>query len=141
MARRNIHDIVADARKEIEEVDVAQLQAEIEAGTVTVVDIRDIRERVGTGVIPGSVSAPRGMLEFWFDPDSPYYNDRYKFEDRYVLHCASGWRSALATKAVQELGYTNVAHLDTGFNGWKDAGGEIEDISETSSWVKRERPK
>lgn len=141
MARRNIHDIVADARKEIEEVDVAQLQAEIEAGTVTVVDIRDIRERVGTGVIPGSVSAPRGMLEFWFDPDSPYYNDRYKFEERYVLHCASGWRSALATKAVQELGYTNVAHLDTGFNGWKDAGGEIEDISETSSWVKRERPK
>lgn len=140
MARRNIHDIVADARKEIEEVDVAQLQAEIAAGTCTVVDIRDIRERVGTGVIPGSVSAPRGMLEFWFDPDSPYHNDRYKFEDRYVLHCASGWRSALATKAVQELGFTNVAHLDTGFNGWKEAGGEIEDISETSSWVKRERP-
>lgn len=139
MARRNIHDIVADARKEIEEVDVAQLQAEIEAGECTVVDIRDIRERVGTGVIPGSVSAPRGMLEFWFDPESPYYNDRYNFDDRYVLHCASGWRSALATKAIQELGYTNVAHLDTGFTGWKEAGGDVEDISETSSWVKRER--
>ncbi len=137
MARKNIHDIVAAARSEIEEVDVAALQAEIEAGTCTVVDIRDIRERVGTGVIPGSVSAPRGMLEFWFDPESPYYNELYKFDDRYVLHCGSGWRSALAVKAVAELGYTNVAHLDTGFTGWKEGGGEIEDISETSSWIKR----
>ncbi len=140
MARRNIHDIVAAARREIEELDVAQLQAEIEAGSCTVIDIRDIRERIGVGVIPGSVSAPRGMLEFWFDPESPYYNERYKFDDRYVFHCASGWRSALATKAVAELGYTNVAHLEPGFNGWKEAGGEVEDISETAAWVKRERP-
>lgn len=140
MARRNIHDIVADARKEIEELDVAELQAEIEAGSCTVVDIRDIRERVGMGVIPGSVSAPRGMLEFWFDPESPYHDDRYELDGRYVLHCASGWRSALAAKAVAELGFTNVAHLEPGFNGWKEAGGEVEDISETSSWIKRPRP-
>ena len=140
MARRNIHDIVADARSSIEELDVAQLQAEIEAGTCTVIDIRDIRERVGLGVIPGAVSAPRGMLEFWFDPDSPYYNERYKFDERYVFHCAAGWRSALAVKAVEELGYTNVAHLEPGFNGWKEQGAEVEDISETSRWVKRDIP-
>lgn len=140
MARRNIHDVVAQARSEIEELDVAELQAEIHAGSCTVVDIRDIRERVGLGVIPGAVSAPRGMLEFWFDPESPYYDDRYQLEQRYVLHCAAGWRSALAVKAVEELGYTNVAHLEPGFNGWKEAGAAVEDISETSRWIKRPKP-
>lgn len=140
MARRNIHDIVAEARSEIEELDVAQLQAELAAGQCAVVDIRDIRERVGMGVIPGSISAPRGMLEFWFDPESPYYDEKYQFDQRYVLHCAAGWRSALAVKAVEELGYTNVAHLEPGFNGWKEAGAEVEDISETSRWIKRPKP-
>ena len=140
MTRRNIHDIVAEARSSIEELNVAQLQAEIEAGSCAVIDIRDIRERIGLGVIPGSISAPRGMLEFWFDPDSPYYNERYRFDERYVLHCAAGWRSALAVRAVEELGYTNVAHLEPGFNGWKDAGAAVEDITDTARWVKRERP-
>ncbi|MFB0902541.1 MAG: rhodanese-like domain-containing protein [Acidimicrobiales bacterium] len=139
MARRNIHDVVADARSEIEELDVAELQGEIEAGTCTVIDIRDIRERIGLGVIPGAVSAPRGMLEFWFDPESPYYNERYKFDDRYVFHCAAGWRSALAAKAVQDLGYTNVAHLEPGFKGWTDAQAEVEDITDTARWVKRDK--
>jgi rhodanese-related sulfurtransferase len=139
MTRRTILDIVAETRSQIEELDVDQLQAEIEAGTCTVIDIRDIRERVGMGVIPGAVSAPRGMLEFWFDPDSPYYNERYKFDERYVLHCAAGWRSALAVKALEELGYTNLAHLEPGFNGWKDAGADVEDITETSRWIKRDR--
>jgi len=139
MARRNIHDIVADARSTIEELDVAKLEAEIAAGSCTVIDIRDIRERIGVGVIPGSVSAPRGMLEFWFDPESPYYNERYSFGERYVFHCASGWRSALAVKAVEELGYTNLAHLEPGFNGWKDAGAAVEDITNTARWVKREK--
>ena len=140
MARRNIHDVVAQARSEIEELDVAELQAEMQAGSCTVVDIRDIRERIGLGVIPGALSAPRGMLEFWFDPESPYYDDRYQLEQRYVLHCAAGWRSALAVKAVEELGYTNVAHLEPGFTGWKEAGAEIEDISGTSRWIKRPKP-
>jgi len=128
MSRKTIHDVVADARAEIEELDVAELQAEIETGSCTVIDIRDIR-----------VSAPRGMLEFWFDPESPYHNDRYEFDGRYVLHCAAGWRSALAAKAVQDLGFTNVAHLEPGFAGWADAGAPVEDISETSSWMRRPR--
>lgn len=137
MARRTVHDLVAEARSEVEELDVAQLQAELANGGCTVIDIRDIRERIGLGVIPGAVSAPRGMLEFWFDPESPYYKERYSFDERYVFHCASGWRSALAAKVIQELGYTNVAHLEPGYNGWKDAGGDVEDITGTSPWVKR----
>lgn len=137
MTRKNIHDVVAEARAEIEELTVEQLQAELEAGTCTVVDIRDIRERIRLGVIPGAVSAPRGMLEFWFDPESPYHDERYELDGRYVLHCAAGWRSAIAAKAVQELGFTNVAHLEPGFAGWAEAGAEVEDIKDTSPWIKR----
>ena len=139
MARRTVHDLVAEARSDVEELDVAQLQAELAEGGCNVIDIRDIRERIGAGIIPGSDSAPRGMLEFWFDPESPYYKARYTFDDRYVFHCASGWRSALAAKVIQELGYTNVAHLEPGFNGWKESGGQVEDIRDSSSWVKRDQ--
>lgn len=140
MTRKNVHDFVNEARAEIQELTVAELQAELAAGDeVMVVDIRDIRERIKLGVIPGAVSAPRGMLEFWFDPESPYHDEKYQFEGRYVFHCAAGWRSALAAKAIQDLGYTNVAHLEPGFAGWADAGAEVEDISETSSWIRRPR--
>lgn len=136
--RRTITQMVDEARTQIEELSVAQLQDELAAGAeCTVVDIRDFRERYELGVIPGAISAPRGMLEFWVDAESPYHQDRFSPENRYVLHCASGWRSALAAKAMQELGYDNVAHLEPGFNGWRDAGGDVEDIKESSKWVKR----
>lgn len=137
MGRKSIHDVVAEARREIEELDVEQLQAEMAAGTCTVIDIRDIRERIKLGVIPGAVSAPRGMLEFWFDPESPYHDKRYELDGRYVLHCAAGWRSALAAKAVQDLGFTNIAHLEPGFAGWSEAGAPVDDISDTSPWMRR----
>ena len=137
MTRRTVHDLVAEARAAVEELSVAELQAELAAGKATVVDIRDIRERVQQGVIPGSVSAPRGMLEFWFDPESPYHQERFPLDGRFVLHCASGWRSALAAKALAEIGATDVAHLRDGFTDWVAAGGEVEDISETSPWIRR----
>ena len=126
--RRNINDLVAEAKTRIEELSVEELQAEIEAGDVTVVDIRDIRERWERGAIPGAKSMPRGMLEFWFDPESPYYKGGFDFGNRYVVYCAGGGRSALATRALEDLGYTNVAHLTVGFNGWKAAGGAVEEI-------------
>lgn len=126
--RTSITDLVAAAKGRIEELSVEELQAEIDAGTATVVDIRDVRERWSKGTIPGAVSSPRGMLEFWFDPDSPYYRDRYQFDDRYVLYCAGGHRSALATDVLQTIGYTNVAHLIVGFNGWEAAGGAVEAV-------------
>ena len=126
--RRSVNDLVAEAKARIEELSVAELQAEIEAGDVTVVDIRDVRERWDKGAIPGAKSMPRGMLDFWFDPESPYYRDGLRFGDRYVLHCAGGHRSALAADVLQHLGYPNVAHLPVGFNGWKDAGGAVEAV-------------
>lgn len=137
MTRTSAADLVAAARSQIEELTVAELQEELASGECTVVDIRDFRERYELGVIAESISAPRGMLEFWVDAESPYHQDRFQTDKRYVLHCAAGWRSALAAVVMQDLGYTNVAHLETGFNGWRDAGAPTEDIKATSKWIKR----
>jgi rhodanese-related sulfurtransferase len=92
---------------------------------VVIVDLRDIRERVREGFIPGSLHAPRGMLEFWVDPESPYYRDVFGNGKHFVFHCASGWRSALATRDVQEMGLAPVSHIGSGFTGWVEAGGEV----------------
>ncbi len=137
MTRTPLSKLVADAKAAIEELSVDELRAELDAGDVTIVDIRDIRERWNLGAIPGAKSMPRGMLEFWFDPESPYYRDGLEFDHRYVLYCAGGQRSALATKALCDLGYTNVAHLTVGFNGWKHAGGEIEPIEPDPKYFKQ----
>jgi rhodanese-related sulfurtransferase len=136
--RKNVNDLVAEAKTRIEEVSVDQLRAEIEAGDVTVVDIRDVRERWTKGAIPGAKSMPRGMLEFWFDPESPYYREGFDFGNRYVLHCAAGGRSALAAAALQDLGYTNVAHLEVGFNGWADAGGAVQEVQPDPKYYRRD---
>lgn len=129
MARRTLAILVAEAKDAIEELAVDELQAEIAAGDVTVVDIRDVRERWDKGAIPNAKSMPRGMLEFWFDPDSPYFRDGVTFDGRYVLYCAGGQRSALAAKVLQDIGYENVAHLEVGFNGWAAAGGDVESVT------------
>ena len=139
MTRRTVKQMVDEAKALIEEVSVDELAAEIAAGSCSVIDIRDFRERIQSGAVPGAVSAPRGMLEFWFDPESPYFKEGYDFDARYVFYCASGWRSALATKVVGELGYTNVAHLEPGFSGWVEAGRDVEDVASTSKWVARSR--
>ncbi len=129
MARRTLADLVAEAKSSIDELSVDQLQQEVAAGGVTVIDIRDVRERWDKGAIPGAKSMPRGMLEFWFDPESPYFRDGMDFDGRYVLYCAGGQRSALAAKVLQDIGYENVAHLEVGFNGWADAGGDVETVT------------
>jgi rhodanese-related sulfurtransferase len=128
MPRVTLNEMITAAKTAIEELSVEQLQAEIEAGSCMVIDIRDVRELWDKGAIPGAKSMPRGMLEFWFDPESPYYRGNVSFDQRYVLHCAGGQRSALAAKALQDLGYTNVAHLEPGFNGWAAAGGAVEPV-------------
>lgn len=132
--------MVADAKARIEEISVAQLQAEMAAGDVTVIDIRDVRERWEQGAIPGARSMPRGMLEFWFAPDSPYYRGGLDVDHRYVLHCAGGQRSALAAAVLGDLGYTNVAHLEVGFNGWREAGGAVEPVEPDARYVRRADP-
>jgi len=135
--RTPLSKLIADAKAAIEELSVEQLQVEIDRGDVTVVDIRDVRERWNLGAIPGAKSMPRGMLEFWFDPESPYYRDGLEFGERYVLYCAGGQRSALATAALEDLGYTNVAHLTVGFNGWKEAGGAVDEIEPDPKYFRK----
>ena len=93
---------------------------------VQFVDVRDIRELEREGVIPGAIHAPRGMLEFWVDPESPYHRDVFAQDKEYVLFCALGWRSALATKTLMDMGLARVAHIEGGFEGWKKAGGAFE---------------
>jgi len=86
-----------------------------------------VRELQKLGKIPGAIHAPRGMLEFWVDPESPYYRENLADEGKeYILYCGSGWRSALATKAIHDMGLTNYAHMGGGFSGWAEAGGDVE---------------
>lgn len=92
---------------------------------VTFVDIRDPRELERDGMVPDAFHATRGMLEFWVDPDSPYYKPIFGEDRRFVLYCASGWRSALATKTLRDMGMENVAHVDGGFSAWKAADGPV----------------
>lgn len=136
--RRNVNDMVRDAKARIEERSVQELQDEIERGEATLIDIRDPREAWEHGAIPGAKSMPRGMLEFWFDPKSQYYRGGLSFDGRYVLYCAGGGRSALATDMLQDLGYTNVAHLTVGFNGWKAAGGAVDEILPDPKYFRRD---
>jgi rhodanese-related sulfurtransferase len=98
----------------------------MEDPNVVIVDIRDIRERQRSGYIPGSFHAPRGMIEFWIDPESPYHKDIFAQEGKkYVFHCASGWRSALTVATLQDMGF-EAAHLKEGFSTWEKQGGPVE---------------
>ncbi|MEM7732395.1 MAG: rhodanese-like domain-containing protein [Pseudomonadota bacterium] len=119
-------DMVAAARARIEEIETEDLIAMVDDPNVVIVDIRDIRERQRTGYIPGSVHAPRGMIEFWVDPDSPYFKEVFGQDDKtYVFHCASGWRSSLTVATLQDMGF-KAAHLKEGFSTWEKHGGPIE---------------
>jgi len=123
----------------LENLSIENLQAEIRAGRdLLLLDIREIQELVGLGTLPGAVHVPRGMMEFWASPTSPYYRKYFTEDRRIVLFCAGGGRSALAARDLQVMGFNRVAHLETGFNGWAQAGGEIEDFASTSRWVRRE---
>ncbi|MEM8662990.1 MAG: rhodanese-like domain-containing protein [Pseudomonadota bacterium] len=118
--------MVAAARARIKEIESKDLIARLGDPDIVVVDIRDIRERQRTGFIPGSVHAPRGMIEFWVDPESPYHKDVFSQEGKtYVFHCASGWRSALTVATLQDMGF-DAAHLKEGFSTWQDHGGPVE---------------
>lgn len=122
--------MVAEARARIEEVETPDLIARVDDPDTVIVDIRDIRERQRTGHIPGSVHAPRGMIEFWVDPDSPYFKEVFGQEGKaYVFHCAIGWRSALTVATLQDMGF-EAAHLKDGFTDWVKAGGPVEGAPE-----------
>ena len=140
MAIKSIFAQVEAVKQDIENLSVEELKTELAGGGDTLLlDIREIQEQVDLGTIPGAKHAPRGMLEFWADPGSPYYRDWFQEDRRTVLFCAAGGRSALAVEALANMGFTNVAHLEAGFAGWKDAGEEIEDAGAKSRWVRREK--
>jgi rhodanese-related sulfurtransferase len=118
--------LLAEAEAEIQTIPVEQALP-LQGTTETVfVDLRDPREIQREGRIPGSFSCPRGMLEFWIDPDSPYAKPIFQEAKRFVFYCASGWRSALAAKTAQDMGLDNVAHVGGGYTAWKTAGGPTE---------------
>ncbi len=123
-------EMVAEAKGRIENLTPEQVAAELDAGGVTLVDIREDDERVQNGAIPGAVRAPRGMLEFWADPTSPYHREEFDPTRRTILYCASGGRSALAADTLQGMGYANAAHLDGGFKAWKEGGNPVEEVSD-----------
>jgi rhodanese-related sulfurtransferase len=118
--------LIEAAEREIETLDVAAAQRLLNDDGVVFVDLRDVRELAREGKIPGAFHAPRGMLEFWVDPDSPYHKDVFSSGKRLVFYCQSGWRSALATQAVQRMGLGNVCHIGGGFGAWKSADAPVE---------------
>ena len=124
--------LVAEATAEITTYSVAQVRARLESDErLQVVDIRDPRELERGGTVPGALLAPRGMLEFWVDPESPYFKPVFGDEHKeFVLFCGAGWRSALAAKALQDMGMTNVAHIDGGFAAWMKAQAPTETLEE-----------
>jgi len=121
----SVKQLVDTAKARIEEIPATDALALAEREDVVIVDIRDVRERQKLGFIPQSVHAPRGMLEFWVDPDSPYHKPVFAEDKKFILHCASGWRSALAAASLLDMGF-EVAHITEGFSGWVEAGGAVE---------------
>ncbi len=119
-------DLVAAAKATVRQVTVDEARAGQTAGTMLLVDVRDIRELDKEGRIPGAIHAPRGMLEFWVDPASPYHRPVFATDATLVMVCAMSWRSALAAKALQDMGLDNVADLDGGFDAWRAAGAPVE---------------
>jgi rhodanese-related sulfurtransferase len=120
--------LVDEAMGEVRTYTTAQVMARLEDPQIQLVDIRDIRE-LADGTVVGAFHAPRGMLEFWVDPASPYYKPIFGDETKeYILFCGAGWRSAITTKTLQDMGMRNVAHIDGGYTEWVKQGGPTETL-------------
>lgn len=124
-APRTAAQMVTEARSRVESLTPEKVADELRQGGL-LVDLRESEERTQNGAIPGSVHAPRGMLEFWADPTSPYHRSEFDPARRIILHCASGGRSALAADLLQQMGYQRVTHLEGGLNAWKESGQSVE---------------
>jgi rhodanese-related sulfurtransferase len=126
MAAKSATELVKEAKQQVENLTPQQVQEALSGGNTTLIDIRESEELAQTGKIPGSVHAPRGMLEFYADESLPYHKPEFDKNKRIILHCASGGRSALAAATLKQMGYENVAHMDGGIKAWKDAGKAVE---------------
>ena len=130
---RGYKAMLDEANAQIETIPAADAAKQFPQGgadlkDVVIVDLRDPREIEREGRIPGAFSCPRGMLEFWIDPASPYAKPIFQEDKKFIFHCASGWRSALAAKTAQDMGLKPVAHLGGGFTAWRDAGETVEKV-------------
>lgn len=123
--------LMAAAELEVKQIAPPDVIRMLGRPDVVIVDIRDPREIEREGRIPGSFHAPRGMLEFWVDPESPYHKPVFAEDKTFVIHCASGWRSLLATELLQRMGLKPVVNMQGGFTAWKDAGGPVEKVERT----------
>jgi rhodanese-related sulfurtransferase len=120
--------LLAEANAMVETIPAADAKALVGRDDVVLVDLRDPRELEREGKIPGAFHCPRGMLEFWIDPESPYHKPVFAEDKRFVFFCAGGWRSALAARTAREMGLKPVAHIGGGFGAWREAGGPIEAV-------------
>ena len=125
----SVKQLVNNALQEIETISPAQAAERLDDDNTVFVDIRDIRELYRGGKIPGALHAPRGMLEFWVDPESEYHRDIFSSGKSFVLYCAKSHRSALATLALQNMGLNPVCHIDGGFEAWSQANFASETVT------------
>ena len=128
---RTIKQMVAEANEHVEEISIADARELVGRDDVLFIDIRDIREVAKTGRITGARHVPRGMLEMWIDPDTPYHREFFAEERNFIFYCAGAWRSALAARTAQDMGLNPVAHLEGGINAWIEAGGPIDPPKDT----------
>ena len=123
---RTVIQMVSEANEQVKEISVANALRLVKQENILFIDVRDIREVAKTGRVLGARHVPRGMLEMWIDPETPYHREFFAEDRKFIFYCASAWRSALAAKTAQDMGLTPVAHLEGGINTWIDAGGPIE---------------
>jgi len=126
--KKGFKELVGEAEAKIKSMSPNEVDLKLKETGVTLVDLRDIRELKREGTIPGSIHIPRGMLEFWIDPDSPYYKSELDDTEELILFCNKGWRSALATLSLQSMGIQNVSHMTGGLEQWQKDVGRIEQI-------------
>ena len=124
--KKNFQELIKEANAKIKTLKGEDAIKLLKNDKYLFIDLRDYREILKEGKIPGSISCPRGMLEFWVDPTSPYYKKKIDLSKTFILYCASAWRSALAAKTLKEMGLDEVFHIEGGFSNWKKLNGPIE---------------
>ena len=125
---KGIKTLLAQANAVVTTLPTEDAKALVNSDKHVLIDLRDIREIKRSGKIPGAFSCPRGMLEFWIDPDSPYHKEIFNQDKTYVFYCASAWRSALSAQVAMEMGLAPVAHIAGGFTAWVKADGPVEKL-------------
>jgi 2-methylaconitate isomerase len=123
MIKKGIRQLIAEAEKRSTGISVEEAKKRVGDAETVFVDIRDVRELEREGMIPGAFHAPRGMLEFWVDPESPYFKPVFTDDKTFILYCQADWRGTLAAATLGDMGMSNVRHLEGGFAEWRKAGG------------------